>query len=154
MTDHNSDTTAPLTRGEVTSDSPFTLPGFFAALAEGDLLAAACEDCGKRLIPPRPACYACGGRNLRAEPQPKTGTVVSYTEVRTPPPALADRGPYTVAIVELDSGARLTGRLTVPYADASIDMAVRLSARAPDADEREMALSYETEWPIHEFEPV
>jgi len=154
MTDHNSDTTAPLTRGEVTSDSPFTLPGFFAALAEGDLLAAACEDCGKRLIPPRPACYACGGRNLRVESQPKTGTIVSYTEVRTPPPALADRGPYTVAIVELDSGARLTGRLTVPYADASIDMAVRLSARAPDADEREMALSYETEWPIHEFEPV
>jgi len=154
MTDHNSDTTAPLTRGEVTSDSPFTLPGFFAALAEGDLLAAACEDCGKRLIPPRPACYACGGRNLRVESQPKTGTIVSYTEVRTPPPALADRGPYTVAIVELDSGARLTGRLTVPYADASIDMAVRLSARAPDADEREMALSYETEWPIHEFDPV
>jgi uncharacterized OB-fold protein len=154
MTDHDYSTTAPLTRDEITSDSPFTLPGFFAALADGDLLAAVCEDCGKRLIPPRPACYACGGRQLHVEPQPQTGTVVSCTEVRTPPPALADRGPYTVAIVELDSGARLTGRLTVPYADASIDMAVRLRAREPDADEREMALSYETEWPIHEFDPV
>ncbi|WP_049937461.1 Zn-ribbon domain-containing OB-fold protein [Haloplanus natans] len=154
MTDHTDTPTAPLARDEVTADSPFTLPGFFAALADGDLFAAVCEDCGKRLIPPRPACYACGGRNLHAEPQPNTGTVVSYTEVRTPPSALADRAPYTVAVVELDSGARLTGRVTVPYADAAIDMSVRLVARPPDADEREMALSYEAEWPIHEFEPV
>jgi len=154
MTDHTDTPTAPLARDDVTADSPFTLPGFFTALADGDLLAAVCEDCGKRLIPPRPACYACGGRNLHVESQPKTGTVVSYTEVRTPPPALADRAPYTVAIVELDSGARLTGRVTVPYAEASIEMPVRLVARAPDDDEREMALSYEADWPIHEFEPV
>ena len=154
MTDNIDATTAPLARDDVTADSPFTLPGFFAALADGDLFAAVCEDCGKRLIPPRPACYACGGRNLHVESQPKTGTIVSYTEVRTPPPVLADRAPYTVAVVELDSGARLTGRGTVPYADAEIDMPVQLVARAPDDDEREMALSYEAEWPIHEFEPV
>ena len=154
MTDNIDATTAPLARDDVTADSPFTLPGFFAALADGDLFAAVCEDCGKRLIPPRPACYACGGRNLHVESQPKTGTIVSYTEVRTPPPVLADRAPYTVAVVELDSGARLTGRVTVPYADAEIDMPVQLVARAPDDDEREMALSYEAEWPIHEFEPV
>jgi uncharacterized OB-fold protein len=158
MTDHDhadpTTATAPLARDEVTPDSPFTLPGFFAALDSGDLLAAACEDCGKRLVPPRPACYACGSRSLRVEPQPKTGTVVSYTEVRTPPPALADRAPYTVAIVELDSGARLTGRVTADYADTSIEMPVRLTARAPDADERELALAHEIEWPIHEFEPV
>jgi uncharacterized OB-fold protein len=154
MTDHDSSTTAPLARDDVTPDSPFTLPGFFAALSDGDLLAAVCEDCGTHLVPPRPACYACGGRRLRVEPQPKTGTVVSYTEVRTPPPALADRAPYTVAIVELDSGARLTGRVTADYAETSIEMPVRLTARALDDDEREMALDYEMEWPIHEFEPV
>jgi len=154
MTDDTDSTTAPLARDEVTADSPFTLPGFFAALADGDLLAAVCEDCGKRLIPPRPACYACGGRNLHVESQPKIGTVVSYTEVRTPPSALADRAPYTVAIVELDSGARLTGRVTVPYAETDIGMTVRLTARPLDADEREMALAYEEAWPIHEFEPV
>ncbi|AXG11669.1 Zn-ribbon domain-containing OB-fold protein [Haloplanus rubicundus] len=154
MTDHDSSTTAPLTRDEVTADSPFTLPGFFAALSDGDLLAAVCEDCGKRLIPPRPACYACGGRHLHVEPQPKTGTVVSYTEVRTPPSALADRAPYTVAVVELDSGARLTGRVTVPYAETDIGMPVRLTTRPLDDDERELALDHENEWPIHEFEPA
>jgi uncharacterized OB-fold protein len=154
MTDHTDSTTAPLARDGVTADSPFTLPGFFAALGDGDLLAAVCEDCGKRLLPPRPACYACGGRNLRVESQPKTGTVVSYTEVRTPPPALADRGPYTVAIVELDSGARLTGRVAVPYAETDIGTPVRLTVRSPDDDELELALEHEADWPIHEFEPV
>lgn len=146
--------TAPRSPEELTSDSPFTLPGFFAALDEGRLLAAACEDCGTRLVPPRPACYDCGSRNLKIERQPETGTVISYTEVRTPPPALADRAPYTIAIVELDSGARLTGRVTVPYADTEIDMPVSLSIRAPEEDERAMALEHELEWPIHEFEPA
>jgi uncharacterized OB-fold protein len=154
MTDDTDPTTAPLARDEVTADSPFTLPGFFAALSDGDLLAAVCEDCGKRLIPPRPACYACGGRHLHVEPQPKTGTVVSYTEVRTPPSALADRAPYTVAVVELDSGARLTGRVTLPYAETDIGMPVRLTTRSLADDERELALEHEREWPIHEFEPA
>ena len=145
---------APRSPDEFTVDSPFTLPGFFRALEAGELLGAACENCGTRLVPPRPACYDCGSRELRIEPQPTTGEVVSYTEVRTAPPALADRAPYTIAIVELDSGARLSGRLTADYADVEIGMPVALSVRAPDPDEREMALSYEQEWPIHEFEPA
>jgi hypothetical protein len=154
MTDDTPPMTVPHSPDEFTADSPFTLPGFFAALADGDLLAAVCGDCGARLIPPRPACYACGGRDLTAEAQPRTGDIVTYTEVRTPPPALADRAPYTVAVVELDSGARLTGRVTVPYADTAIDMRVRLTTRPPADDELAMARDHERAWPIHEFEPI
>ena len=154
MTDHTDTPTAPLARDDVTADSPFTLPGFFAALDDGDLLAAICEDCGNRLVPPRPACYACGGRHLHVEEQPQTGTVVSYTEVRTPLSALAERAPYTIAVVELDSGARLTGRVTVPYAETDIGMPVRLTTRSLADDERELALEHEEKWPIHEFEPA
>ena len=145
--------TAPRSPEDLTADSPFTLPGFLTALDEGRLLAAVCEECGTRLVPPRPARYECGTRDLRIEPQPETGTVVSYTEVRTPP-ALADRAPYTIAIVELDSGARLTGRLTASYDDTEIGMPVELSIRALDPDEWKMALDYEREWPIHEFDPA
>ena len=144
----------PTSPAELTSDSPYTLPGFFAALAAGELLAAVCADCDTRLIPPRTACYGCGGRDLTTAAEPHTGTVVSYTEVRTAPPAFADRVPYTVAIVELDSGAKLTGRLTAAYDEVAIDMPVRLVVRAPTAAEQELGLSYETEWPVHTFEPV
>lgn len=143
---------APRTPDEVTAESPFTLPGFFSALADGRLLAAVCGNCGTVLVPPRPACYACGSRDLTVEEQPRSGSVVSYTAVHAPPPAFAEEAPYTVAIVELDSGARLTGRLDEVYDDVEIGMDVRLTVREPTASERAAALSYEADWPVHVFE--
>jgi Predicted nucleic-acid-binding protein containing a Zn-ribbon len=135
------------------ADSPLTLPGFFDALADGDLLGGVCADCGEVLLPPRPACYACGGRNVVVEPQPQTGSIYTYTEVRTPPPAFEDDAPYTVAVVELDSGGRIIGRVTADYDDVAIGDPVELRVREPTAAEREAALSYETEWPAHVFDP-
>lgn len=142
----------PRTSDEVTSDSPFTLPGFFSALSDGRLLGAVCDDCGTVLLPPRPACYACGSRDVYVEEQPRTGEVVSYTAVHTPPPAFAEEAPYTVAIVELDSGGQLTGRVDAPYDDVEIGATVELTVREPTAREREAALAHEEEWPLHVFE--
>ena len=142
----------PRSPDEVTADSPFTLPGFFSALADERLLGAVCDDCGTVLVPPRPACYACGSREVYVEEQPRAGEVVSYTAVHTPPPAFAEDAPYTVAIVELDSGARLTGRVEAPYDDVEIGTPVRLTVREPTEREKEAALSHEEEWPLHVFE--
>ncbi|MFC7225968.1 Zn-ribbon domain-containing OB-fold protein [Salinirubellus salinus] len=141
-----------MTDHELDADSPLTLPGFFDALADGDLLGGVCADCGQVLIPPRPACYECGSRAVDVESQPNTGHVHSYTEVHTAPPAFEGDAPYTVAVVELDSGGRLLGRVDAAYEDVAIDDPVELSVRAPTEEERAVALSYETEWPIHEFE--
>jgi hypothetical protein len=138
---------------DLTVDSPFTLPGFFDALADGRLVAAAC-DCGERLVPPRTACYACGSRDLELEEQPRTGELYSYTEVRTAPPAFEDDVPYTVGVVELDSGARLLGRVDADYDDVSIGDAVELQIREPTEAVREVALAHEADWPIHVFETV
>jgi len=136
------------------SESPLTLPGFFSALADGDLLGGVCTDCGEVLIPPRPACYACGSREIEVESLAREGHVYTYTEVRTPPPAFEADAPYTVAVVELVSGGRLTGRVNAPYESVAIGDAVELQVRAPTDDELEIALSYETEWPVHVFEPL
>ena len=143
----------PIGPEEITAESPFTLPGFFAELADGELLGAVCAGCGEVLLPPRPACYACGSRDVAVEAQPRTGEVVSYTAVHTPPPAFSDEAPYTVAIVELESGGRLTGRVSAPYDDVEIGTPVRLTVREPTEREREAALSHEAEWPVHVFEP-
>ena len=142
----------PLAPEDVTADSPFTLPGFFDALAAGTLYGAACDDCGNAMVPPRPACYACGSRSVVAAEQPRSGHVVSYTEVRTAPPAFEDRAPYSVAVVELDSGARLTGRVDADYEDLAVDLSVELAVREPTDEERTAALSYEADWPVHVFE--
>jgi hypothetical protein len=143
----------PATAAELTSDNPLTLPGFFDALSDGRLLGGECADCGQVLLPPRPACYACGSRAVEVVEQPRTGTVYSYTQVNTAPPAFQSEAPYTVAVVELDSGGRLTGRVDAPYDEVAIGDSVRLVAREPSEALREASLSYEEGWPIHVFEP-
>lgn len=143
-----------MTDGGLDSDSPLTLPGFFAALDDGKLLGGVCEDCGEILLPPRPTCYGCGGRNVEVEVQPKTGTIFTYTAVLTPPPALKSAAPYTIAVVELDSGGRLTGRVAADYDDIEIGDRVELQARELKNEERTLALDYELEWPLHIFETL
>lgn len=155
MSEQETDTeTGPLAPEDVTADSPFTLPGFFAALADGRLLGARCTACEARLVPPRPACYACGSREVRIEEQPRTGEVVTYTAVHRPPPPFEEQAPFTIAIVELDSGARITGRVGTPYEAAAIGMPVCLSVREPTEAELAVSRAHEAEWPLHVFEPV
>jgi uncharacterized OB-fold protein len=42
---------------------------------------------------------------------PGHGKLVSWTVIRRPPTRFRAQGPYTIAIVDLDAGVRLTGRL-------------------------------------------
>ncbi|MFB6140017.1 MAG: Zn-ribbon domain-containing OB-fold protein [Halosimplex sp.] len=143
----------PLSADQLTADSPFTLPGFFDELAEGRLVAARCTDCGTHLLPPRPACYDCGSRAVELAEQPRTGHVVSYTAAYRPPPAFADLAPVTLAVVELDSGARLTGRVDADLSAVEVDSPVELRVRDPGelGVDPEAFLSYEADWPLHEF---
>ena len=138
---------------DIDATSPFTLPGFFAALANERLLGSVCRACEASHVPPRPTCPDCGSRDVVAEDQPRSGTVVSYTEVRVPPAAFEAEAPYTVAVVELDSGARLTGRVDAPYEAVAIDDRVSLAVRDPSPALREASLDIEADWPLHVFEP-
>lgn len=151
MTEHHDGAQRTDTR-QLDAESPLTLPGFFDALADGELLGGVCKSCGEVLVPPRPACYVCGSRDITVESQPRTGEVYSYTNLYTPPPAFEDEAPYTIAVVELDSGARLTGRVDGPAETVDIGDAVRVVAREPSEQEQEIALDYERDWPIHVFE--
>lgn len=145
------DGNGPLAPEDISAESPFTLPGFFRELANGRLLGAVCSECETALVPPRPACYECGSREVRIEEMPTSGEVISYTEITRPPAAFKHLAPITMAIVELDSGVRLTGRVTCGYEDVEIGDRVEFRVEAPDFDEAAM-LSYETDWPIHVFE--
>lgn len=156
MTDTDSTTTGPLAPDDITADSAFTLPGFFDALAEGRLVAARCTECETQMLPPRPACYGCGSRAVTLSEQPRTGEVVSYTSVIRPPSAFEHLAPITVAVVELDSSARLTGRVAASLGDVAIGDRVELRVCDPEDVniDPEFALSYEEEWPLHVFELV
>jgi len=154
MRDAESTTTGPLGPDDITADSPFTLPGFFDALAEGRLVAARCTECETHMLPPRPACYGCGSRAVTLSEQPRTGEIISYTSVNRPPSAFEHLAPITVAVVELDSSARLTGRVAASLEDVSIGDRVELRVCDPETVDidPDFDLSYEEEWPIHVFE--
>jgi uncharacterized OB-fold protein len=137
---------------ELTAESPFTLPGFFAALSNGELLGGRCSACEEAFVPPRPACYGCGSREVEIETQPREGEVVTYTDVARPAPAFEADAPLTIAIVELASGARLTGRVGTEYEAVGIGTPVELTVRELTENEKQFALDHEEEWPLHVFE--
>lgn len=150
MAEHTQ-SSSPSRPEDLTAESPFSLPGFFAALAEDRLVGVHCESCGHAMVPPRPACYACGSRDVTLRDQPREGTIESYTLLHRPPAAFTDRAPFLLGIIELASGARLTGRINASEDDVSIGDAVKLVIEQPSEPEREVALPYEDDWPIHAF---
>lgn len=92
--------------------------------------AARCTKCGRIHYPPRQVCDGCRGNSFETVRLAETGKVLSWTVIRSAPPAFAQDIPYTVAVLEMDDGARLMAQV----ADVSADemrtgMPVRLEFR-------------------------
>ncbi len=83
---------------------------FTDGLAQGLLRYQRCESCGAAQRLARYACTACGETSLSWHDAVGTGRVFSLTEVRrAPTEAFKAMAPYTLALVDLDEGARLMG---------------------------------------------
>lgn len=90
-------------------DDGTTAP-FWQAAARGELVVQTCRDCGSAQLYPRPFCLACESRSVEWTTASGWGTVYSQTEVHLR--VLPDvEPPYTVAVVDLDEGARLMARV-------------------------------------------
>jgi uncharacterized OB-fold protein len=70
-----------------------------------------CQACGTLDPGPREFCSACGEAQMEACSVPGRGKLASWTVIRRPPTRFRAKGPYTIAVVDLDAGVRLTGRL-------------------------------------------
>lgn len=78
-----------------------------------------CASCGQFDAGPRELCPACHSPDMKPVTVEGDGALVSWTLVRRPPTRFQADGPYAVAVVDLDCGVRLTGRLVhVPLDDA------------------------------------
>ena len=69
-----------------------------------------CGECHKLSIE-SPRCPFCGSERGETLPLSGHGTLVSWTTIRVAPARYAAETPYTVGVVELDEGPRLTARL-------------------------------------------
>ena len=72
-----------------------------------------CAECGRLDPGPRDLCPHCFGK-LEPKTVPGDGVLVSWTMIRRPPAAFRAEGTYAVALVKLDAGCQITGRLGNP----------------------------------------
>jgi uncharacterized OB-fold protein len=88
-----------------------TLKSFFEEARAGRLTGIKCGHCGELAIPPKEFCPGCQQRAWTPVPLGGRGTVVSFTVIRVPPRGAPAPAPYAVAVVKLDEGVSLLGRL-------------------------------------------
>lgn len=79
-----------------------------------NLVGTRCGNCGDIDFPPRSVCPKCGRKSLGKMERLQLsgrGTVVSYTVVHDAPSGFEAIRPYSLAIIELEEGARLTSQV-------------------------------------------
>jgi len=86
---------------------------FFNELLNGKLVGLRCLDCGTVICPPKCTCDNCKGRNLEKIELSGYGKITSYTVTYVAPMGYENEAPYVVALVELDEGPWIVGRLDV-----------------------------------------
>lgn len=91
----------------------------------------ACEICGALDPGPRDLCPKCHGP-LKPNMVGGSGVLISWTLIRRPPASFREEGPYAVAVVQLDAGVQVTGRLDNP--DERVGPGARVSAVARHRD--------------------
>jgi len=87
------------------------LKGFFEEVRAGRLTGIRCGRCGALVIPPKEFCASCGQRDWPPVPLGGAGTIVSHTVIRVAPRGRGGEVPYAVAVVRLDEGVSLLGRV-------------------------------------------
>jgi uncharacterized OB-fold protein len=85
---------------------------FRAGLARGELLLQHCNHCGKLNMYPRHACPHCQSTSLGWRKSAGRGVVHSFTVLRAGAPEGFEKDlPYALAVIKLDEGVQLLGRL-------------------------------------------
>ena len=87
---------------------------FFNALLDGKLIGQKCGDCGSYTCPPKATCDNCGSRNLEEVEMSGKGRIMTFTTTYVGPAGYSEEAPYTVAMVELDEGPWIVGRIDLP----------------------------------------
>lgn len=91
-----------------------------------NLLGSKCG-CGELHFPPRSVC-SCGSESMKPYTFSGSGTILSYTIIRTAPSGFEGSVPYCIALIKLDEGPVISAGL-VGFDNAAIGKRVRLVFR-------------------------
>ena len=92
----------------------------------GHVTVVRCPRCGAEDGSAPSRCRRCGSDGLERVDLPGRGRLVSWTVVRRSSGPFAHRDTFAVALVELDSGPRVTGNLEAWEDDPPLGAAVRV----------------------------
>lgn len=70
-----------------------------------------CAECGAVFVPPVSTCIDCGATEFQEKELCSVGEIISWTKIHVPPESFEGEEPYTVAVIELEDGARLIARV-------------------------------------------
>jgi uncharacterized OB-fold protein len=99
-------------------EKPMPMPNedteaYWNACRQQHLVVPKCGGCGHRFLPPAKLCPRCLSTEVAFHPSTGKGRVFSFIVVHRPQhPAFFPDAPYNVAIVELEEGVRMHGRVT------------------------------------------
>lgn len=113
--------------------------GFWEACKRHELVVQQCSKCGTMRHTPEWVCYKCLSPDYHWQPVSGKGTIYSHMNVVYPAhPALKDRVPFNVVLVELADaqGIRMVGNMIdTPYEEIHIGMPVEVCWEDhPEAD--------------------
>ncbi len=109
------------------------------------LIGSRCGDCGAEFFPPVYSCKKCGSDKIVDAEMPKTGKIMTYTQLHEPLPGFEAQAPLWLAVVRLENGARvLTQVVDSPDEAVKTGAKVRATVRRVrvDGDSGQIAYGY------------
>jgi uncharacterized OB-fold protein len=102
---------------------------FFDGLSRGVVMVQACHACGQQQLG-QDRCFACRSEDLGQAEATGRGVVHSFAVMHAVfHPAFANEVPYVVALVELDEGPRILGRMrAIPHSGMKVGLRVEVSS--------------------------
>ena len=89
-----------------------SVPRFWRGIpARYNLIGSKCQKCSHVMFPSRGACSECLSIQLEPHKFKPEGKVISHTTVHIPQTGFEHEVPYTLAIIELAEGPRLTAEI-------------------------------------------
>jgi len=91
-----------------------------------NLIGTHCSNCDEYYFPPRDICPNCRRKAQMEDYKFEgTGKVVTYTVIHNSTEDFKRQTPYTLAVIQLDEGPRLTGQVIASPDEVEIGMRVK-----------------------------
>ena len=84
---------------------------YLLCLQEGIIMGSKCSKCDKLMIPIKPVCSKCGSFDMKAFKTKGRGVLNNFTIIYVTSDKYKDKVPYAVALIKLDEGEVIMGRL-------------------------------------------